>query len=521
MNEKYRIVREIGKGATCIVYEGYNRSTKEKVAIKVVDSGNQRNLVLAANETRMLRRISHPNVVRMVESVETRTKTLIILERCKFSLSSVAKSGNLTYKVILRLFRDILVGLRYLHSVGVIHRDIKLGNIMISEQNELKIIDFGLSKDTQYSAPKTFCGTPDFISPEMLDRKPYTKSTDVYSAGMLVYFLLFRSDYSRDKIEHAKASVQYGGMARLLEKMLEKDPDKRVTVDEALSDGIFRGFMPEVVEAGGLAPFEIKTKLGVVRCTKKGLEMESSAGWFWIKPGMNGIWQKSGGEERYVPFLAVDSKTLKLVGFCYSVVGLVQRRTPVVVVITDRGRFFKMAREGVYVYITDEHYTVWADGEIVTRKSGTKEVVQDVVERREVQKLISETLNVLNCNGHEEKPIKVDKRTQKKGSLKQSLYQSVGMPGVESGTLSNLLEADRDVREECVPLFTDDGVGVRLAPYVFSMCLGSGEYLVLDVKSETLARYARGREKEKYRIAEGVERSVLEKVLLFEPFFNG
>lgn len=521
MASKYRVTEQIGKGATSVVYEGVCRKTQEKVAIKVVDSRNRRNLHLAANEIRVLQRLSHPNVIRIIETVETETQTLIVMEKCKFSLSSVAKSGPLPYKTVLRIFRDVLVGLRYLHTNGVIHRDIKLGNVMISEKNDLKIIDFGLSKDTAFSAPKTFCGTPDFISPEMMKRQPYTKKTDIFSAGMLVYFLVFRSDYSRAQVEAGKKSEEYGGLVSLLERMLEKDPGRRISAEEALQSEIFRRFNPGVMAVEGMKAFTIATKLGEIKYLKEEVWMKGKGGCFIIRSGMGGVYEKNEktGEEVYVPFCGVDTRKLKLVGFCYSILSLVKKRTPVVIIITDEGKFFKMLKESVYVYITESEYTVWQNGETKTKpttQTGEPRALSpsaEGIKKEKMRPLISEANLALEKHGLSGVPITIDRRREKKGCVGRSTYQSMGV-SVESGTLANL---DGCVgRREHTPVFIREGVIVRLEPYVYGLMEYGGRFTILDAEMQVLIEYAEGKEKQVHGIDMGTERRVLEKVGLFE-----
>ncbi|KAI5190849.1 hormonally upregulated Neu-associated kinase [Nematocida minor] len=515
---KYTVTEQIGKGATSVVYEGTNNKTREKVAIKVIDSRNTRNLHLAANEIRVLQRLDHPNIIKILETVETETQTLIVLEKCKFSLSSVAKSGALPYKTVLRIFRDILVGMRYLHTNGVIHRDIKLGNVMISESNDLKIIDFGLSKDTLFSTPKTFCGTPDFISPEMMGRMPYTKKTDIYSAGMLVYFLIFRCDYSKSRMESGKRSEQYGALVSLLEKMLEKDPSKRISAEEALTNPIFSSFFPQLIPIEGIKSFQITTKLGRIEYSDEKVAMTAKNVSFAIRSGMGGVYQmdKRTAQEVYIPFSATDTKTLKLVGFCYSILGLVKKRTPVVIILTDKGKFFKMLKDTVYVYIVDEFYILWQNGEMSAKNLKSKERVQATgVSKEEMESLIYESIRALRDESTQKRPITIDKRTFKKGSLQHSTYPSMGL-SLESATLASLAPGSllKEKSEYC-PIFIRQGVILRLEPYLYFLFLFSGGCFILNLHTEVLVSFSDGLPKQVHQISSSTDREMLQNILLF------
>ncbi|KAH9385909.1 hormonally upregulated Neu-associated kinase [Nematocida major] len=519
---KYTVTEQIGKGATSVVYEGVNTKTKEKVAIKVIDSRHRRSLHLAANEIRVLQRLSHPNIIRIIETVETQNQSLIVMEKCKFSLSSVAKTGNLPYKTILRIFRDILVGVRYLHTNGIIHRDIKLGNVMISEENDLKIIDFGLSKDTLFSAPKTFCGTPDFISPEMMERMPYTKKTDIYSTGMLVYFLIFRCDYSRARIEAGKRSEQYRVLLELLEKMLEKEPSKRISAEEALNSSIFNGFYPRLVPLEGIKEFQIQTKLGRIEYKNEAVKMRTGTGGFVIKSGMGGVYELGRSqEEAYVPFSAVDTKRLKLVDFCYSILGLVKKRTPVVIILTDSGKFFKMLKDGVYVYIVEDSYILWQSGEVTAKNMKNKEkVAVSEGEREEIKVLIYEASQALARDSTGDRPITVDKRACKRGSLKHSTCPSLA-GSLESSTLASLSPRTRGTpKGELLPVFIPEGTVLRVEPYLYCMILRTGECIVLNLQLEEVTKYVEGLPGQVHYINKNTDADILRKIILFESILH-
>lgn len=99
------------------------------------------------------------------------------------------KKGCLTEDECRCVMKQVLSGLQYLHEHGIIHRDIKLENLLIAEDGRLKITDFGISKDIRHEAAQTICGTPMYVSPELLNGKEYDQKTDIWSAGVVLYSL--------------------------------------------------------------------------------------------------------------------------------------------------------------------------------------------------------------------------------------------------------------------------------------------------------------------------------------------
>lgn len=442
---KYRLDRQIGKGATSAVFSATNTETGEEVCIKRIPSWPPRNLSLALNEINVLQKISHPNVIRMIETVETRDKTYLVMERCKFSLSSIAKSGEVPEKVVVRIARDVLVGLNHLHSLGIIHRDIKLGNVMISKNNEVKIIDFGLSVDTNYKNPRTLCGTPEFISPEIMNRGPYTKKTDIYSAGVLIYFLLFRRDFSLSYLRERRDKRDF---VDLIEKMTERDPDRRIGALDALSHRLFRSFFPNVVDFDKLTDFSVNTKLGRIDLKNKTIFFRSRGTSFFIKMGMNGVYvqppsspknasSRTFGEGVYSPFVSLDSRSLKMVSFCFSFISLMNKKTPLVVIFTDNGKFFKMIEDGVYFYVSQDCVVEWKKGVFALKKNKTPlptEALADIIQESTFKTLIFESMSLLNNNAGS-LPIVVDKRRacgRREEERRGVLYDAADIPSLST-----------------------------------------------------------------------------------------
>jgi MAP/microtubule affinity-regulating kinase len=255
--EDYTFVRQIGKGAYAIVKEAIHKTTGEKVAIKVYDKLTLLNPHRKKNVTRevqILQKLSHKNVVKLYETIDSVKELYLVMECIEgMSLYSKLKSAagrRFTEMEARDIFRQILLGIQYCHSKNISHRDIKLENILITNNNEVKIIDFGFS--TCYS-PETklhsFCGTPSYMAPEIIAKKEYNgPSVDVWALGVLLYTMVTGSYPFKGENEHELytkiGSAKYDtplivsrDCRELIKKMLQVDPSKRPMCEEVLKDG--------------------------------------------------------------------------------------------------------------------------------------------------------------------------------------------------------------------------------------------------------------------------------------------
>ncbi|XP_010156222.1 PREDICTED: serine/threonine-protein kinase PLK1, partial [Eurypyga helias] len=154
--------------------------------------------------------------------------------------------------------RQIILGCQYLHSHRVIHRDLKLGNLFLSDDMEVKIGDFGLATKVEFDGErkKTLCGTPNYIAPEVLDKKGHSFEVDIWSIGCIMYTLLvgkppfesscLKETYIRIKKNEYTIPKHISPVAaNLIQKMLRSDPATRPTIDELLNDEFFTsGYIP-------------------------------------------------------------------------------------------------------------------------------------------------------------------------------------------------------------------------------------------------------------------------------------
>ncbi|KAK8404722.1 hypothetical protein O3P69_007759 [Scylla paramamosain] len=166
------------------------------VAIKIIDKkalkGKEDSL---ENEIKVLRRLTHPNIVQLLETFEDKHKVYLVMELVTGGelFDRIVEKGSYTEKDAADLIRQVLEAVDYMHEQGVVHRDLKPENLLYFSQDEdskIMISDFGLSKMEDSGIMATACGTPGYVAPEVLAQKPYGKAVDVWSIGVIAYILL-------------------------------------------------------------------------------------------------------------------------------------------------------------------------------------------------------------------------------------------------------------------------------------------------------------------------------------------
>ncbi|GBG68289.1 hypothetical protein CBR_g2836 [Chara braunii] len=187
---RYELLNELGKGSYGAVYKARDLHTSELVAIKVISlSEAEEGYEEIRGEIEMLQQCNHPNVVRYLGSYQGDDYLWIVMEYC--GGSSVADLINVTDEPleevqIAYICREALKGLAYLHSIFKVHRDIKCGNILMTEQGEIKLGDFGVAAQLTRTMSKrnTFIGTPHWMAPEVIQESRYDGKVDVWALGI-------------------------------------------------------------------------------------------------------------------------------------------------------------------------------------------------------------------------------------------------------------------------------------------------------------------------------------------------
>lgn len=251
--ENFILGCEIGKGAYAIVRSGKNTENNMKVAVKIYDKGKlntDSKLKNAEREIRILGKMNHPNIVKLFKTIENKNSLNLVMEFVSGSSLLVYLKSKQDRKVCegeaRKIFKQILLALEYCHRLNITHRDIKLENILIDHNQNIKLIDFGFS--TCFSNEKKFrlfCGTPSYMSPEIvLKQESHGPPSDIWAAGIVLYVLTtgtfpFKANHSNElylKIQKGNyfiPSTLSTDLHQLITSMLTLDPQKRPTASEA------------------------------------------------------------------------------------------------------------------------------------------------------------------------------------------------------------------------------------------------------------------------------------------------
>ena len=266
-SKKYKILDKLGSGSFGKVFLAQNKYTKEKVAMKEIKKANKDLLSDGEikDEIDILKSLDHPDIVRIIESFNTKDSYVLVTEYCEGGELYDQVRNQLSETQIAVIFKQLLSGLAYLHSHNIVHRDLKLENILIQEIEKskttgedlfnIKIIDFGTARifDNK-KKPQSIVGSSYYIAPEVLNQK-YGKECDLWSVGVILYMFIVghapfdgcddeeitgniqKGIYKKDDKRWKKASKE---VKDLIQRLLIYNPQKRLTALQALRHPWFK-----------------------------------------------------------------------------------------------------------------------------------------------------------------------------------------------------------------------------------------------------------------------------------------
>ncbi|CAM4729705.1 unnamed protein product [Leuciscus chuanchicus] len=196
ISDRYKVGRMIGDGNFAVVHECVEHSTSRAYALKIINKGKCRGKEhMIQNEVAILRRVKHPNIVLLIEEMDTYSELYLVMELVKGGdlFDAITSANRYTERDASGMLYNLANAIKYLHSLNIVHRDIKPENLLVYEHQDgsksLKLGDFGLA--TVVDGPLyTVCGTPTYVAPEIIAETGYGLKVDIWAAGVITYILL-------------------------------------------------------------------------------------------------------------------------------------------------------------------------------------------------------------------------------------------------------------------------------------------------------------------------------------------
>ena len=248
---KYRLFRIIGSGTFSTVKLGYDMTTNQAVAVKIIlksSIADQSQLDSILKTIEILKMLDHPGIAKFIDFLEDETSYYIITEYCNGGelFDFIISRNRIEEPLAKRIFKQIVLTIAYMHQKGIVHRDLKPENILLTETRSIKIIDFGLSSDHADQPLHDRCGSSCYISPESLTQAEYYGiPADIWALGVILYTLvdgslpwnyqdsnrMFQQITTGDFPMPKTISVQ---CQDLIKNILNPDPKLRFSTDQIL-----------------------------------------------------------------------------------------------------------------------------------------------------------------------------------------------------------------------------------------------------------------------------------------------
>ncbi|KAL4435092.1 hypothetical protein ABPG74_003585 [Tetrahymena malaccensis] len=258
----FTILGALGKGSFGRVFLVQQNSTEELFAMKMLKKVSlimKRQLKYAVTECNILKRCKNPFVVGLHYAFQTPNHLYMVLDYCNGGvlLQHIQRESRFSELTARFFVCEIILAIEYLHQQNILYRDLKPENILISSDGHIKLTDFGLSKEhvADFDVTKSFCGSPAYLSPEMLLGKGFSKASDIYGIGCVLYEMLtgqppfFHEDikqlYSGIKSEEPQLPKYLSNPAKsLITQLLKKNPKERLgynSIQQIKSHEFFEG----------------------------------------------------------------------------------------------------------------------------------------------------------------------------------------------------------------------------------------------------------------------------------------
>ena len=254
---RYQVIEELGHGGMGRVYKVFDTDIKEKIALKLLRPEialDKETIERFSNELKLARKISHRNVCRMFDLGKFEGTTFITMEFVQGEdlKKLIRKTGQLGAGRAVSIAKQVCEGLEEAHHLGTVHRDLKPQNIMVDEDGNARIMDFGIARSLRgkgITGPGVMIGTPEYMSPEQVEGKEVDERSDIYSLGVILFELVtghvpFEGDTPftigvKHKSERPRNPRELNAhvpeeLSQAILRCLEKDKTKRFQTAEEL-----------------------------------------------------------------------------------------------------------------------------------------------------------------------------------------------------------------------------------------------------------------------------------------------
>ncbi|KAG8125270.1 hypothetical protein E2320_020502 [Naja naja] len=275
--DKYHVLEMVGEGSFGKVYKGRRKYSAQIVALKFIPKvgRSQKELKNLQREIEIMRGLHHPNIVQMLDSFETDKEVVVVTDYAEGELFQILEDdGNLPEEQVQVIAAQLISALYYLHSHRILHRDMKPQNILLGKEGMIKLCDFGFARamSIQTMVLTSIKGTPLYMSPELVEEKPYDHTADLWSVGCILYELyvgtppfytnsIFQlvSLIIKDPVKWPKNMSPH--FKSFLQGLLTKDPRQRLSWPELLYHPFIAGqvtVINDTTEQGITNPFTTK-----------------------------------------------------------------------------------------------------------------------------------------------------------------------------------------------------------------------------------------------------------------------